>query len=664
MAKVIFANKEEAQRGLARFKSGDLDSNPETKEAVLKGLQSFVTRRKATSHTDAAVLTPRERDAFIGKEVSVLGQTSQVRDPVAKAAEFGGDVLRTAKGVGEVGLAAGVGFVSTVGAGLHGLYTARGGAVGIPSKQSLNKAADDVRDIQELISFSPSTQTGEELLRGLGSLMKGIDDTADSVATFLGEGSALAKTFIYTTLLSLPDLLGLKGGRALSVGRSGKAKFQAQLEAIEAAAKEAGINLDPAKMSKSVIEVAEAMSPDVRAANAGALRDALQQSHQLMRESVTESAALSRQSKTFINTKEASKFGKAARQDLAAEGYDISGTGMKGLRDNLDSIELLDKRSPTDLTRPSSERPTDFGSFAAREQTRIQDVQMISDRLSKVLAKKQPRGMPDSQNPWLATKSLKKKLDNWLDQQFNSDMISGDIRGLRRWKDAERLRKQYDARYNMDKSLRQLMDRDATPEQLHRWLIGASAASSKVNAGAVVQRLKNVLGRRHPSIQGIRQDMMFELSAPLLQERPNFSQFVTNYDKLVKNNSSLARELDIDMSVLGKMRGFIDVAAKLDLPGARAFMSRQAFTDTMARLMFGHEIAKAGVRVKLYAGALRILTGQKRITQKQILNDLTNAKYGVPVFDKSSVAAGRIISGAALAELGVSKEKIDEVVGK
>lgn len=547
--------------------------------------------------------------------------------------------------------------LSEVPVGLYGL--ARAPFIG------LDESATEMRELQDALTFDPRTHTAEQMLRSIAAPFVYLDKGADFVASKAGRGNPLAQTIIYTSLMGLTDIAGIKGGRAVS-GTSRRLKnIRKANRQVRDAADELGIRLSPSEVSGDIVRKAADMVPEVRAAHAGELRAALQQAEELQAATVKQFTDRARSSKAFVDVKQAKEFAANAQRNLLQDGFDLA--EMKTVQKRLKDIAELDRRSPTELTRPKdapkgrqiakTDKVTvtaNAPSSAVRKSgAHINDVEIIRRRIEKTIQERRPRrNLPETNNETLALKNLENQLTEWLDQQFNTDMISGDQRAVRRWKDANDARRRYVDRFVNDKVISQLIDREATPGQIHRWLVGTSAMGLKPQASSVIRRIKTILGDRHPSVEGIRQDFLYEIAAPLVQEKPNFDAFVRNVDNTFKNHAELVNELKLNKSGIRELRNFAAAASKRGVAPQNINFD---VARSMAQMLFGHDIARRGLIVRtmtmpfrLSWDAVKIMTGSDK---RAFIKELANATHGQPAIPKGSAAAGRAIAGAFWADL-------------
>jgi len=233
--------------------------------------------------------------------------------------------------------------------------------------------------------------------------------------------------------------------------------------------------------------------------------------------------------------------------------------------------------------------------------------------------------------------AMKGIYDSYLDAQLNADLITGDPRAVQRWKDARQATIDYKNEFDANRVIRQLGDNDTTPEQVKNWILGANSVGAKKEAGLVVEQLKNTLGVDSPSMGILRQEVLFDIVEPLLRETPNFKTFATKFDNFVKNNPTLSNELFPDsVGNLGTLRRFAtaienNTASGLDLN----------INQTIARVLFGHEIAKGAVRVNLGTNLLNLVRSTAGLSNKQrLLSEALGYDITSPLLPKAPVAIG------------------------
>ena len=243
-----------------------------------------------------------------------------------------------------------------------------------------------------------------------------------------------------------------------------------------------------------------------------------------------------KESRTYVDTGAVKDLSASLFRELVDEGFDLR--EMKGVANILEELDAIDVRLPG--------VPGKKGQLPLPAKTaNLNQIELLRKRTNKFKF-----GTPES----TAGSIIRNGIDDFLDIEFNKAVIqdgriakgsalSGDAGGIKAWRDARLAHKGFVERFKADKTISQLIEQDATPEQYSAWLMGASAVNAKRQAALTIKRMKEVLGKDHPTIEGIRQDYLFEMYEPLLKEVPNFSQFTRNYDSMIRRNPSLVKEL-------------------------------------------------------------------------------------------------------------------------
>jgi hypothetical protein len=239
---------------------------------------------------------------------------------------------------------------------------------------------------------------------------------------------------------------------------------------------------------------------------------------------------------------------------------------------------------------------------------------------------------------------MKGALQDHMDQLFQNDMISGDEASLNAWKNARGLTKDIADRFEANKTIYRLLTSDATPEEVHNFLFNASESGVKAGAGAVVQKLKQIFGENSPQINAVRLEMLTDALAPLRDvKNPDWQAFVNYYDKTVRNNPTLMKEL----SPYAKS-GLDDIynLAKANIKTGHSAYLQVHLPTIISRFLVGSQLAHRAALVRLGAWVIDASMGN---TTRSVRNRLITQLTGVdPV--KSIVPAGSPITAAVQQE--------------
>ncbi len=119
---------------------------------------------------------------------------------------------------------------------------------------------------------------------------------------------------------------------------------------------------------------------------------------------------------------------------------------------------------------------------------------------------------------------IKNEYDSWVDDVVTAKLFDGDESGFGDLREARRLWAQYSAKYRgADKGsrfLQDMIDADASPDQVMRWMFGASKlGSGKMNA-PLAAKLKHTLGQSSEEWSLVRQAAFRQLTQKPGTETP------------------------------------------------------------------------------------------------------------------------------------------------
>lgn len=564
-----------------------------------------------------------------------------------------------------------------------------GGWVGLLGGGSVEERAARVEGFTDAMTFTPKTLTGDVMLRGLAKPLLWLDTQARDISEKASD-SPLVQAGIYTAITGGVEVLSFKGAGKLKVDP----KFDRALKEVQKTADDMGIKLTQTEMIDSIIDRAADISPAVRAQHAPELRDALLQARNQSRLVVQQQVGALRQTEASMRAGDVTQFANDLGTWMTAEGFDVA--KMPGVKAALDDLGKIDKVSPLTgkrqsvedaakraenaigqaevagsgmielpgtMRREMAEGAADAAEMARREVDEVaanhavtlNEIQTIRNRMEKARTRIKQTGAEKFSDEAVALRTVETKLDEFLDNQFMNDMISGDDGALSGWRLATEARINHNRRFNEDRVIKQIMDRQDSPEAIRAFIFGQAAVSPKAHSVKVVRKLKEVLGKDHPAIKGMQQDLIFELTAPLMADRPNFSQFIRNYDHLVSRNPTLVKELGMNQTELRALRDFAHTASRL--PQTSGFITVDLIAKAISRLSVGHAIAKQGMKVGIFATMLAKMFGKDSVSTRKIRADLVGATYGEPMISKMNSRAATAAQAAIMADLTDAAEE-------
>jgi hypothetical protein len=571
------------------------------------------------------------------------GITKYTGELVGEAKEAGLDLLALTEVAGTIG----TGAVSSITAAAFG-------ATAMLFGRDPAQTASDVEHYSQLGTYMPKGERGQELLEDIAEPLMKLEEGASDLSWWLADGNPAAATAIKTTLLGAAELaLPSKGAiKGMKVGR----ELRQRAAEMEKLADELGVDISQSGLAASVVALAKRMTPEQRATHMPYLRDQLKAASE---KAIARKDALYAEAdaaKTYVNTRSVDALVKGIRGDLAKR-FDLD--EMPRVQRVLKKLHFDTGPKPSVLLEslgvPEKLPPVvvDLRKF---ENVR----KKINNDISDALVRKPSEAK--------ALIEIKKRMGEFLDNELyeatidaGKSAISGDMTGIQAYKAARAAAADWYKRFDTDKVIVQFINKDATAETMAQWLLGSSATgvAAKREAGAIIGRMKDILGESHPAIRGIRADYLYEVASPLLHpDGPNFNTFVRNYELMVDRNPSLVKALDLKRGDFKELHNLARLQKTLPLDKATARDVIKRITTITSRLAVGHEIAKAGVKVNLFRDALNLTLQLDRITQKQMFYELAGMKYGDVLLPKKGPLAGQFIAGAALTEIADAQEQL------
>jgi hypothetical protein len=280
----------------------------------------------------------------------------------------------------------------------------------------------------------------------------------------------------------------------------------------------------------------------------------------------------------------------------------LEAEGMSALRRSLDGLaELADPNIPV--------------------AQRIQALERWRARVSGMNPK-------DGSPAAAATRRTLDIYDAWMNDMFNKDMIQGDASAVQAWQNARGAWRSYKERFDSDRVIRDLAQKETTPEQMSAWLFNANAVGAKREAGQVVQRLNDIVGRDSPQMAGLRAEVVLDVAQPLFDDVPNIQAFVRKYETFLANNPTLRRNLFPDEygTDLDDLYRFAKAIAKR--PGTRVEDLKPQdiwgrVGNLLNRFIVGHGLAKGAARLQVTGGLGSFLRYQTsgRVARTNILRE-------------------------------------------
>lgn len=527
--------------------------------------------------------------------------------------------MKDAGALGEVALTLGTGGVLLPLSGLAGLTSLPGG---------VDAMVDRISAVRGL-GYTPRTQGGQSALASLGELVEPLD----RAAKFAGRSSqdiiqgavggevpgAAAGAAVETALNFLPSLFGARGVPA------GFARRQAGGRAVEdLSSRLAGRGIDvraagPIQREQiSDVARADTGGQQFRAEQMKDVQAGITAAKETERLATDRLYAEARATKAALPAGEARKMADDIRAAIKEREFGLE--SMPILRLRIEELGALDK-------------------LPANSAVKLNSIEAFRKRLVNT----RPPRNDASQN--FALDIAVRKLDAAIDDSFNRDMIKGDKSAIEKWKTARAARSGYMKRFNNDKLIRKFVNDSATPEEIKGWIFGASSVGARPQASHAVRAIKNIVGKDSPEFMALRQEALFDIMEPLLRKEPSLPEFARNYDRFVKTNPSLAKELFPDSeSALRDLRVAAESVEKVSPAPTRIDIDRMSSVA-----LVGRSIARGGAEVNVVAKIIKAIRGaHSKSRQRKIMAELMGYDITSPVLKSPIIlygSAGPTVSG-------------------
>ena len=566
--------------------------------------------------------------------------------------------------------------------------TALGGAAGLVNG-FLTWDADNARStldtIQEAVGWDPKTERGKKLAQGLGEGTEAIaqefagksvaesTQDGDDFFYFLGGGNPVSSAFWKTALLGAADVATpgqFKKGGLTTVKESvirhnaiqtQKAKLKVQKAVDKAQVAEFGIDLSHENLHDSLIRAADVLAegPSPRAYGAESTVAGIRAAEVAAKKAERAAWKELEAKDAALATDNFTQLGSTLRDELVQR-YDLDAPEYASVNRALKELEQMDTDIPNRPSLRSKGEELDINTYdGTKPLDRYADVQMkellmIRERLNNRITgdgtKLKPYTKPDS-----ALIQIKRGLDRKIQDAFDNAAIKGDATVHESWTKARGATAAYKRAFQRDKVIRKIVQEGMDPDDVLKWVVGASAMGAKKESASVVRRLKEMLGDKHPGIIALRQAAIRDVVGPMLGDNPNFKAAVRNVDKLMRDNPTLVKELDINTQQLEVLRNAARAAEHVGaLP---KFWNKGRFSQITASLLFGHQIAKRAAHIRLFRGALDKVIGTGYMSDKKLLDYFEAYRDYGPMVPREGAGSKEILAYGAIADSFESDEE-------
>tara|TARA_R110002072_G_scaffold210284_1_gene367903 strand:+ start:1258 stop:3516 length:2259 start_codon:yes stop_codon:yes gene_type:complete len=268
----------------------------------------------------------------------------------------------------------------------------------------------------------------------------------------------------------------------------------------------------------------------------------------------------------------------------------------------------------------------------------LNNLHNFRQKLNKDITKMRRGITYESANELDALLGMKNHIDEFIDAQFEADLVSGNAEAITKWKKANSWYVDYKRKFNSSDVVQTIIDRDLTPEQVKNLILGTGKVVGKAEAGASVRKLNDIFGNNSPQMEALRKEIIFNLSTPLLLEDMNVAAFIENVNTLKRNNPTLITEL-FQGEALKNLQNLQDLARAQLRVAERAGVEKvsRARAPSLSRLIAiniapgNQQLAKGAAAQQLVRSWFQPLTQkmQQAVGRPDVERQIMSEFYGV-----------------------------------
>jgi hypothetical protein len=520
------------------------------------------------------------------------------------------------------------GLSGTFGTLVAGMITA---PLGIASKRPIEDQVSAINRTQEALTYSPRLPETQAINEGIAQFTEEWALKAQDLIFSLGMESPALATGIQTAIEFPLLVLGINKNRLT------RRQVKAEIADLEQKANDLGIDLGSRDMQGELTSAADRLSGNYRGESIETLQANLKKERDTI---VRERIGLYKAAKDY----DAHLYGRTLdtlidpiERKVSARSFP-EGIESPGVKRRMALLrDLYDRANIESSSRLRNDPRT--GKLIVPDTAPLTFQLNSLERIRQGIPTKGPEGdrnwTPAQREEQAIYNIMRKDITEYVEAQFDVGMFSGDPRAIKAWQNAKKFHGMYMDNFKSNRFIRKLVDAEATPEMLRNWIKGTAKTGVKVEAGLIVGKLKAILGEDSPQFAAIRKDMLFDILRPLTEKTPNFAEFIKRYDELQVNSPGFVKALDpyADPN-MQSLRKFAEAAVDT---GGILSESLPELDKLISRSLFGHQIAKAQVKVQLGTSLINMLRNAGKGSQwdQMVKNIVGDTK--VPIIPRGSV---------------------------
>jgi len=149
----------------------------------------------------------------------------------------------------------------------------------------------------------------------------------------------------------------------------------------------------------------------------------------------------------------------------------------------------------------------------------------------------------EANSEYQALLGMKNHVDEFIDSQFNADLVAGNAEAIGKWKKANDWYRDYKQKFSASDAVQKIVDKDLTPEQVKNLILGTGEVVGRAEAGSIVKKMNGIFGNDSPQMEALRKEVIFGVITPLLDDNPNIQGFIDRVDNVKRKSPTLINEL-------------------------------------------------------------------------------------------------------------------------
>jgi hypothetical protein len=293
-------------------------------------------------------------------------------------------------------------------------------------------------------------------------------------------------------------------------------------------------------------------------------------------------------------------------------------------------------------------RNPDFFSLEREGFIGVNRLHAFRQKLNSDIRKLPSENRDYNQNTeFAALTAMRDQIDNFMDDQLLADLVNGSPEALDKWREANSWYADYKNRFTEQsrgnrrdiagRAVQRIVQNELTPEKVRNIILGAKNLGGNADAALIVKKLNDEFGNDSPAMDALRQEIFFDISAPLFREIPDVNKFLENYNKFKRENMTLIETL-FQGNRLDDFNGLVNTVRAMQRTANQQGTTITRRTPSLSRYLavnaFGHGIAQGQLKTAIAESFIR---GPLRVVKKYTVGEKSDTRlimqelYGVDV---------------------------------